>query len=190
MADKKTTLVAVDVINGDYGNGDKRYAALRKKGYNPDVIQAEVNRLMTESKKKSIDTLAHEVIDGYWRSGAKREKVLKACGCNYNAIQNRVNEILNPPSPDKKEYTGKYPTWRLKKTNAQVIADTVKWAKWIAGDNRFHYGYGEHAHHNGCYFCGTQGAKRGHGIVDPDFKYCCNPFVGEAWAHGGGDATA
>ena len=182
------TLVAVDVINGDYGNGDERYTNLRRAGYNPDVIQAEVNRLMTESKKKSIDTLAHEVINGFWKSGKKREKVLKACGCNYDAIQNRVNEILNPT--DKKSYGGKYPTWRLTKTNAQVIADTIEWAKWIAGDNRFHYGYGEHAHHNGCYFCGTQDMKKGHGIVDPDFTYCCNPFVGAAWAHGGGDATA
>lgn len=88
------TLVAVDVINGDYGNGNERYANLRRAGYNPDVIQAEVNRLMYDSKKKSIETLAREVIAGYWKSGRKREKVLKACGCNYNAVQNRVNEIL------------------------------------------------------------------------------------------------
>ena len=87
-------------------------------------------------------------------------------------------------------YTGKYPEYRLKKTTAQVIADAIKWARWIAGDNRFHYGYGEHAHHNGCYFCGTQDMKKGHGILDPDFTYCCNPFVGAAWAHGGGDAVA
>ena len=89
-----STLVAVDVINGDYGNGQNRVNALRRAGYNPDVIQNEVNRLMADSKKKSIDTLAREVIAGYWKSGKKREKVLKACGCNYDAIQNRVNEIL------------------------------------------------------------------------------------------------
>ena len=88
------TLVAVDVINGDYGNGQNRINALRRAGYNPDVIQNEVNRLMVDSKKKSIDTLAREVIAGYWRSGKKREKVLKACGCDYDAIQRRVNEIL------------------------------------------------------------------------------------------------
>lgn len=190
---KEITLVAVDVINGDYGNGDKRVAALKKKGYNPDTIQKEVNRLMTESKKKSIDTLAHEVINGYWRSGKKREKVLKACGCNYDAIQKRVNEILNPPKPEPqptKKYTGKLPTVKLVKSNAQVIEDTIKWVKWIAADNRFHYGYGEHAHHNGCYFCGTQDMKKGHGIVDPDFTYCCNPFIGAAWAHGGCIPTA
>ena len=64
-------------------------------------------------------------------------------------------------------------------------ADACAWAKWIAGDNRFHYGYGQHAHHNGCYFCGTQKMKMNHGIVDPEFTYCCNPFVGAALAHGG-----
>ena len=190
---KEITLVAVDVINGDYGNGDKREAALRRKGYNPTTIQNEVNRLMKTSKNKSIDTLAHEVIDGYWRSGAKREKVLKACGCNYNAIQNRVNEILNPPKPEPqpKKYTGQLPTMAIKKSNQQVINDTIEWAKWIAADNSFHYGVGEDAHHNGCYFCDTQPAsKRNSGIKDWEKTYCCNPFIGAAWAHGGCIPTA
>lgn len=90
----------------------------------------------------------------------------------------------------KKTYSGTLPSLTLKKTNAQVINDTILWAKWIAGDNRFHYGYGEHAHHNGCYFCGTQKLKKGHGIEEPEFTYCCNPFVGAAWAHGGCIPTA
>lgn len=93
----------------------------------------------------------------------------------------------------KKKYTGKLPTYHIKKTNQQVINDTIRWAKWIAGDNRFHYGYTNknktiNAHHNGCYFCGTNTDKGGRskkGIVDFKFTYCCNPFVGAAWAHGG-----
>lgn len=89
------------------------------------------------------------------------------------------------PTPSKKKYPGKLPTTKLVKSNKQVKTDTIRWAVWIAGDKRFHYGYGQHAHHNGCYFCGTQRLKRGHGIVDPEFTYCCNPFVGAAWAHGG-----
>lgn len=93
------------------------------------------------------------------------------------------------PAPSKKGYTGPIPTLHLKKTNAQVIADTLKWAKWIASDNRFHYGYTSpdkkiNAHHNGCYFCKTQ-PKSKKGVVDYQFSYCCNPFVGAAWAHGG-----
>ena len=179
---KETTLVAVDVINGDYGNGTKREAALRKKGYDPVVIQNEVNRLMTESKKKSIDTLAHEVIDGYWRSGKKREKVLKACGCDYDAIQRRVNEILNPGEG----YKGKFPDLHLVKTNAEVIEDAIQFGRWIAYDNDFHYGYGEAAHKCGCYFCGTQPvSKKNAGIKMWEHSQCCNPFVTSCFAHGG-----
>lgn len=97
----------------------------------------------------------------------------------------------NPTSVETKgAYTGKFPTLRLKKTNAQAIADGVVWAKWIAADNRFHYGYGKHAHHNGCYFCGTQYQKKNKGINLYNYSYCCNPFVGAFWAHGAGDATA
>lgn len=101
-----------------------------------------------------------------------------------------IRYIGKTPAPAKKGYNGKFPSYKLVKTNAEVIADTVKWAKWIAGDNHFHYGYGDGAHHNGCFFCGTQRLKRGHGIKEYEHTYCCNPFVGAAWAHGGGDATA
>ena len=112
-----------------------------------------------------------------------------------NAVPKKVNETLSGDT-----YTGVLPTTRLVKTNAEVIADTIKWAKWIASDNRFHYGYtnkhgssdsskwNPNAHHNGCYFCDTNtttGGRSKKGIVDYQFTYCCNPFVGAAWAHGG-----
>lgn len=101
------------------------------------------------------------------------------------------NIIKPTPTPTKKGYQGKFPTYRLTKTNAQVIADAIKWAKWIAGNNTFHYGWGRHSHHNGCFFCGTQpSSKKNADIKDWQYTYCCNPFVGAAWAHGGGDATA
>ena len=101
---------------------------------------------------------------------------------------------------EKKTYTGKLPTLKLIKTNAEVIADAIKFALWIAGDNSFHYGYTDkhgskdskkwkpNAHHNGCFFCGTNTDKGGRskaGIVDYKKTYCCNPFVTAAWAHGG-----
>ena len=66
-----------------------------------------------------------------------------------------MNCLRRIPSP----YTGELPTTKLIKTNAEAIADTVKWAVWIAGDNRFHYGgprdSNYNGHKNGCYFCGT-----------------------------------
>ena len=91
------------------------------------------------------------------------------------------------------KYQGTLPTMEIKKTNEEVKRDAVTWAKWIAGNNDFHYGYTNadrsiNAHHNGCYFCGTNttsGGRSKKGIVMYEHSYCCNPFVGAAWAHGG-----
>ena len=48
MATKKKIMkVAQDVIAGDYGSGDKRVKALKKAGYDPAVVQTEVNRLLS-----------------------------------------------------------------------------------------------------------------------------------------------
>lgn len=141
-------------------------------------------------KKKTIDEIAKEVIAGKWGNGDIRKKRLTDAGYDYDLVQARVNEIL---SPKKKTYSGILPSLTLKKTNAQVINDAILWAIWIAGDNTFHYGYTNksktiNAHHNGCYFCGTNTDKGGRskkGIVDYQHTYCCNPFVSAAWAHGG-----
>lgn len=140
--------------------------------------------------KKSIDEIAQEVIDGKRGNGDARKKALTEAGYDYNAVQVKVNEMLKPKATT---YSGTLPTLTLKKTNAEVIADAIKWAVWIAGDNNFHYGYTSkdkkiNAHHNGCYFCGTNTDKGGRskkGIVDYQHTYCCNPFVHAAWAHGG-----
>ncbi len=130
-----------------------------------------------------------KIADSSGRSKAKDEIAIR----NNNNYSARViirwtggQKAEETPVPtEKKKYTGELPSTKLVKTNAQVIADAIVWAKWIAGDNDFHYGYGQEAHHNGCYFCGTQKLKKGHGIADYEHTYCCNPFVGAAWAHGG-----
>ena len=93
----------------------------------------------------------------------------------------------------KSTYGGMFPSLTLKKTNAEVIADAVAWGKRIAKDNDFHYGHGKDAHHNGCYFCSTNGkncAKAKAGIKEYEHTYCCNPFVHACYAHGGCDPTA
>ena len=139
--------------------------------------------------KKTIDQLAQEVLDGKWGSGDARKKNLESAGYDYVAIQKKVNEIVTAKSQTQSQgYTGTLPTLKLVKSNAQVIADAIRWAKWIAADNDFHYGYTSpdkkaNAHHNGCYFCGTQRMKKN--MLMPEHTYCCNPFVGAAWAHGG-----
>ena len=136
--------------------------------------------------KKTIDEIAQEVIDGKWGNGDARKKALIKAGYDYDKVQAKVNEML---TPKKQKYTGILPSLTLKKSNAEVIADTIAWAIWIAGDNNFHYGYTSkdkkvNAHHNGCYFCGTNGSQK-KGMLMPEHTYCCNPFVGAAWAHGG-----
>lgn len=140
--------------------------------------------------KKSTDEIAQEVIDGKWGNGSERVSRLRSASYDPVTIQKKVNEML---TPKKSKYSGTLPTLTLKKTNGEVIADAIKWAIWIAGDNSFHYGYTSkdkkiNAHHNGCYFCGTNttsGGRSKKGIVDYKKTYCCNPFVHAAWAHGG-----
>lgn len=105
----------------------------------------------------------------------------------YVEYWNKVKPTPTPtPTPtEKKTYQGTFPSLRIKKSNAKVISDAITWAKKVAENNSFHYGYGKHSHHNGCYYCGTQHLKKGHGIKRYETTYCCNPFVGAAWAHGG-----
>lgn len=137
--------------------------------------------------KRTIDQLAYEVIANLWGSGDARVTALKQAGHDYDAVQKRVNEILNPPKPSPgKRYTGQLPSYRLVKSNAEVIADTITFAKWIAANHDFHYGHGEAAHKCGCYFCKTQPkSKKNAGIKMYEHSQCCNPFVHSCFAHGG-----
>lgn len=159
----------------------------KKKAEEEAKAKAEAEQ---KAKEVLIAKLAQEVLDGKWGSGNTRKEKLIAAGYDYDAVQAKINELLENKTPvEKVGYSGILPTTTVRKSNAQVIADTIKWAKWIAGDNRFHYGYTNkakdaNAHHNGCYFCGTNG-KQKRNMLDPKFTYCCNPFVGAAWAHGG-----
>ena len=84
---------------------------------------------------------------------------------------------------------------KLSTCAADVRAGAVAFGKAIAKDNRFHYGYGTHSHHNGCYFCNSGsnrpgGAKQQAGIKSYQYTFCCNPFVNACFAHGGGDPGA
>lgn len=75
--------------------------------------------------------------------------------------------------------------------NEKARNAAVQWAINIAKDNTFHYGEDKWAHHNGCYFCGTNGknsakVKAGAKYEDQLKTYCCNPFVTAAYNHGAG----
>ena len=75
-------------INGDYGNGDARVAALRKAGFDPKVVQGLVNDLL------KYEQVAKDVIDGKYGTGEARRAALARAGYDYDTIQNLVNNML------------------------------------------------------------------------------------------------
>ena len=75
-------------INGDYGNGEARVAALKKAGFDPAVVQGLVNDLLKYEK------VAKDVIDGKYGNGEARRIALEKAGYSYKTIQNLVNNML------------------------------------------------------------------------------------------------
>ena len=204
---KPIEVVAQEVLDGKWSSGTTRKNLLIAAGYDYDKVQAKVNELL--KPKTTVPTPTPEPTPEPTPDYTKEEEMANTIIAQFTKdsivkiielLQTNINkpeptpEPIPEPTPQPvvaQKYTGTLPTITLKKTNAQVISDAIVWAKWIAGDNSFHYGYGDHSHHNGCYFCGTQPkSKKNAGILDYEKTYCCNPFVGAAWAHGGGDSKA
>lgn len=87
--------LAIEVLNGAWGNGVDRKQRLISAGYDYDAVQSEVNRLLAENASdKSLDEIAIEVIRGRWGSGADRKQRLAAAGYDYDDVQAKVNELL------------------------------------------------------------------------------------------------
>ena len=76
-------------INGDYGNGSARVAALKKAGYDPNVVQGLVNSIMAGYDKVAVD-----VINGKYGVDAARVNALRKAGYDPNAVQLLVNHML------------------------------------------------------------------------------------------------
>lgn len=85
--------IAREVIEGQFGNGDKRKRNLEKAGYDYKVVQSKVNKILG-TERKSVDELAIEVIRGVWGNGETRKARLTQAGYDYQAVQKRVNEML------------------------------------------------------------------------------------------------
>lgn len=86
--------LAHKVINGEFGNGEARRAAL---GSLYDAVQARVNEILSGSApapapKPDIDAMARAVINGEYGNGQERKDRL---GSLYDAVQARVNEMLS-----------------------------------------------------------------------------------------------
>lgn len=90
-------IIAKEVLNGKWGNGEARKKALADAGYNYNEIQVLVNKLSKTkavNTKKSNEEVAKEVIQGKWGNGTARRKNLEGAGYNYSEIQKLVNKML------------------------------------------------------------------------------------------------
>jgi hypothetical protein len=76
-------------IRGEYGNGQDRVLALRRAGYDPNVVQGLVNSLCAGYDKVAID-----VMNGKYGNGQARINALQAAGYDAYAVQNLVNHIM------------------------------------------------------------------------------------------------
>lgn len=87
-------VIAKDVIRGKYGNGVERTANLLKAGYDPEVVQGYVNKMLS-GKCKTVEDVAREVIAGKWGVGVRRKKSLESAGYSYADVQTMVNRMLS-----------------------------------------------------------------------------------------------
>ena len=95
----KITEIAIEIIQGKWGNGEVRKNRLEKAGYNYREVQDEVNRILyggknNNSNKKSNTQIALEVLEGKWGNGEERKRKLESEGYNFREIQDEVNRLL------------------------------------------------------------------------------------------------
>lgn len=93
-AKKTIDQIANEVIQGAWGSGTARKAALTKAGYDYDEVRKRVNELLASPTKKTVTVIAKEVIAGKWGTGAARKTALTKAGYDYDEVQKKVNELL------------------------------------------------------------------------------------------------
>lgn len=91
--------IANEVISGKWGNGEDRYTALKNAGYNPNEIQAEVNRILANGKNENntnvdLTEIALACIKGRWGNGEERIARLKSAGYSPEKVQSKVNQLI------------------------------------------------------------------------------------------------
>lgn len=98
--------IAEEVISGKWGNNPDRSDRLRASGYDPAVVQAEVNRKIGGNvggviipPRKTNAQLAQEVLNGAWGNGEERERRLTDAGYDYHSVQSVVNQRLGGGAP-------------------------------------------------------------------------------------------
>lgn len=96
-AKKSLDVIAREVLDGKWGNGDTRKARLKAAGYEPSDVQAAVNALASGKPKKPLDVIAAECADGIHGNGLIRKAKLALLGytsVEIAQIQQKVNALL------------------------------------------------------------------------------------------------
>ena len=88
------------VINGSMGNGETRVANIKASGQDPQKVQDEVNKRLSNQSKptptKTKEQVVQDVISGKYGSGKDRHDKLTKEGFNADEIQTLVNQALKP----------------------------------------------------------------------------------------------
>lgn len=92
IPEKTNVELAVEVIQGLWGNGTDRIKRLAGAGYDYYAIQKIVNDMLNH--RKTDEEIAKEVIEGKWGNGQDRKNRLEQEGYDYKKIQKIVNEML------------------------------------------------------------------------------------------------
>jgi hypothetical protein len=100
---KSVEVVAKEVINGLWGNGDKRNAALKSAGYDATQVQNKVNSLLSGNTSSNIvEQFTKLPVDGKWgpavttrlqeyhdtyKDGEVSHQYKEACNANFHSAQ-------------------------------------------------------------------------------------------------------
>lgn len=107
---KSIDTLVKEVLQGMWGNGQARFDALRRAGYDPDTVQNAVNMrvigttgpVVTPKASKTPSEVAREVLRGDWSVGSDRVARLTNAGYDYNAVQAEVNRLCGLTAPTGK----------------------------------------------------------------------------------------
>lgn len=130
---KPVDTIVSEVIAGQWGVGADRVNRLRAAGYDPNAIQAEVNRRMAGGRpvvqpapaRKTVDQLAQEVLNGMWGNNPERSRRLQAAGYNPSQVQAAVNRRV-----------GGGGAGRAVRLSVDALADQVINQQWGNGTER------------------------------------------------------
>ena len=113
-AGKSIDTLVKEVLQGMWGNGQARFDALKRAGYDPDIVQNAVNMrvlgttspVIPKASKTPLE-VAREVLRGDWGVGSDRVASLTNAGYNYNEVQAEVNRLcgLKVPTGKTVSYT-------------------------------------------------------------------------------------